>query len=298
MAYFPAHRLLYGADLVFRNRNPDGTPAAGFIETEATDLRRAVAREHLAVDSVFCVQNYGPFSWAEFTASDHAPPETVNAMYPVVSVDSRAVLTDHFVTESHVERTLSRGASDTVEHESVVTTVDEIVSNAAGRATIARVTTGHYAGGDYYDSVFVDRTDLHPLREHMAYLQRKLDKSFDYDLGRVHQVTTSHDSVSTIERRYDVPVFAFSEIEMLVRSLPYHDGYTAILPLYSEGDDAIEMDSVSLIASRPERWTIRFADPAIVAIYGIEPATRRIVSWEVTNRKTNGKGRKIYQAVR
>jgi hypothetical protein len=61
MAYFPARRLLYGADLVFPNRE-----AGGFLETEATDLRRAVAREHLAVESVFSVQNYGPFTWEDF----------------------------------------------------------------------------------------------------------------------------------------------------------------------------------------------------------------------------------------
>jgi glyoxylase-like metal-dependent hydrolase (beta-lactamase superfamily II) len=61
MAYFPAHRLLYGADLVFPNRS-----GRGFLETEGTDLRRAVAREGLDPESVFSVQNYGPFKWADF----------------------------------------------------------------------------------------------------------------------------------------------------------------------------------------------------------------------------------------
>src|SRR5438874_761254 len=31
MAYFPRHKLLYGADLVFPNRGPDGRPSAGFL---------------------------------------------------------------------------------------------------------------------------------------------------------------------------------------------------------------------------------------------------------------------------
>ncbi len=66
MAYFPEHKLLYGADLVFMRRGPDGKPTGGFLETEAVDLRAAVAREKLDVDSVFCVQNYGPFKWADF----------------------------------------------------------------------------------------------------------------------------------------------------------------------------------------------------------------------------------------
>lgn len=63
MVYFPGRRLLYGADLVFPNR-----PGPGYDPTPATDLRRAVAREHLTVDSLFCVQRYGPFAWSDYAA--------------------------------------------------------------------------------------------------------------------------------------------------------------------------------------------------------------------------------------
>ena len=71
MAYFPGHKLLYGADLVFPNRGPDGKFTKGFFETSAVDLRRAVEREKLAVDSLFCVQNYPKMAWSDFVA----PPE-------------------------------------------------------------------------------------------------------------------------------------------------------------------------------------------------------------------------------
>lgn len=60
MAYFPAHRLLYGADLVYPNDGPDENRAP------ATDLMNAVARARLQVDSVFCVQNQDPVDWREF----------------------------------------------------------------------------------------------------------------------------------------------------------------------------------------------------------------------------------------
>ena len=73
MAYFPGHHLLYGADLVFRNRGPNGEPQPGFFETEATDLRRAVAREHLVVDTLICVQNTPPVAWREFDESRATP---------------------------------------------------------------------------------------------------------------------------------------------------------------------------------------------------------------------------------
>jgi hypothetical protein len=72
MAYFPEYKLLYGADLVAVNRPQANAPADApitFEQTEATDLRAAVARERLAVDSVFCVQNYPhPYAWKDFSA--------------------------------------------------------------------------------------------------------------------------------------------------------------------------------------------------------------------------------------
>src|SRR4029079_16066116 len=68
MAYFPGHKLLYGADLVFPNRGPDGKFAKGFFETSAVALRRAVARQKLAVDSLFCVQNCRKMAWSSFVA--------------------------------------------------------------------------------------------------------------------------------------------------------------------------------------------------------------------------------------
>ena len=61
MAYFPERRLLYEADLVF-----PADSGNGFDRTPATDLRRAVAREHLAVDSVFCVQRAPSVAWSAF----------------------------------------------------------------------------------------------------------------------------------------------------------------------------------------------------------------------------------------
>jgi hypothetical protein len=68
MAYFPGHKMLYGADLVFRSRGPDGSPLKTFLETPLVDLRAAVAREKLDVETLFCVQNYPTFKWSEFVA--------------------------------------------------------------------------------------------------------------------------------------------------------------------------------------------------------------------------------------
>jgi hypothetical protein len=68
MAYFPDAKLLYGADLVFPNRAVTGQPGPGYFETSLVDLRNAVDREKLAVDTLFCVQNYQPIPWSDFVA--------------------------------------------------------------------------------------------------------------------------------------------------------------------------------------------------------------------------------------
>jgi hypothetical protein len=47
----------------------DGKIAKGFFEPSAVDLRRAVAREKLAVDSLFCVQTYPAMSWESFSVT-------------------------------------------------------------------------------------------------------------------------------------------------------------------------------------------------------------------------------------
>lgn len=74
MAYFPARRLLYGADLVFQDRAAPKADGPRYLRTEAWDLRAAVAREGLAVDTLFCVQPVtAPFAWRDFVPTGVAP---------------------------------------------------------------------------------------------------------------------------------------------------------------------------------------------------------------------------------
>jgi hypothetical protein len=131
----------------------------------------------------------------------HQAPLAVNAsVYPVVSADG-ILLTTHFTNDAHVERTLSRAATgDTTEHESVSTRIDEVVGGGGVESTILRVTTGHYSGGDYYDSLVVRHGDLRPIRERLAYMQRRTEKRFEYDERTVHQTNTSGDSAVTFDR--------------------------------------------------------------------------------------------------
>ena len=69
MVHFPEQRLLYGADLVFKERSGPGYFAAG-----ALDLHAAVKREGLAVDTLFCVQASPLIPWSEFVPAVKSAP--------------------------------------------------------------------------------------------------------------------------------------------------------------------------------------------------------------------------------
>jgi hypothetical protein len=125
------------------------------------------------------------------------------------------------------------------------------------------VTTGEVRSKAFVDSSLVKRHGLAPIREVSQFG------------GKAQRWT------------YDGSVFNFQELDDLLRSLPLSEGYERILPLFSEGDDSVEMDTVRIMRRDPTgRWTLRFADPAIVATYEVDERTRRIVRHEYVLRKT------------
>jgi hypothetical protein len=96
-------------------------------------------------------------------------------------------------------------------------------------------------------------------------------------------------------RSYDTtfaePWFAFNEVEVLVRSVPLQAGASFVVPLFSEIDQAIEHDTITVLGSGdgadgPKVWQIRFADPAIVTIYSLAADSRRIVGALTTQRQS------------
>jgi len=125
------------------------------------------------------------------------------------------------------------------------------------------VTTGEVRFKPFVDSSLVKRHGLAPVWE---------VSQFD---GKVKRWT------------YKGDVFNFQELDDLLRSLPLREGYERILPLFSEGDDSLEMDTVRVMTrDAGGRWTLRFADPAIVATYEIDERTRRIVRHEHVSRRS------------
>ncbi len=130
----------------------------------------------------------------------------------------------------------------------------------------------------YSDSAVVLRSSLRPVREVQNYFTRHRRIVYEYDGNRVHVRDSTADTAARVrDNTYDGDVFHFNELSVIIRSLPLRAGYEAILPLYSEGSDALEMDTVKVIGKDDRgAWQVRFADPVIIVTHTIDPATRRI----------------------
>ena len=162
-----------------------------------------------------------------------------------------------------------------------------------GRHALVLVVTMNTTSGLVIDTTTVERDGLAPIRETTrtnAGVTR-----YTYHRNRVEVATTPSDPAHPTKRhQYMFPVFTFEELDALIRSLPLRSGYEALLPLYSEGNDDAEVDTVRVEGRNAKGvWQIRFADKAVVATYGIVDGTRDEVSYAHTFRRAGpfGKGR-------
>jgi hypothetical protein len=121
---------------------------------------------------------------------------------------------------------------------------------------------------------------------------RGVAREYAYDgarvTGRMQRADSSWDAY---DQTFPVPVFAFNEVELLVRSLRYERGLQVVAPLFSEVDRALEYDTLTVVGrgapagGRDSTWVVRFADPAIVSVYSVDAGRREIVGTEVTQRR-------------
>jgi len=135
------------------------------------------------------------------------------------------------------------------------------------------------------DSLWVDARTLRPEREVLAFNGQSIALTYR---GRDVNVVARHgDSTRAVTRSYPFDVFAFNQVEMLIRTLPLCAGYSRVVPLFSEVDAALERDTIS-VESPPAagRWTVRFADPVIVQEYTVDAATRAVVARRTVQRKS------------
>jgi hypothetical protein len=188
-----------------------------------------------------------------------------------------------FLPAHFTVRYLTRDSSlSRSEREVARAEVDELPlseSGASGMIIVTVVATAN-ARTAFVDSAVVDRLTLAPRWEVMH--SGSTRTRFDYAGPRVTLVRQHADSAPVrAEHMYAMPVFHFNELDLLIRSLPLRVGYHAILPLYSEGSDALEIDTADVIRrDSTGKWEIRFADPAIIATYRIDERERLEVAFD------------------
>jgi hypothetical protein len=215
---------------------------------------------------------------------------------PVLTPGSADVTTAHIQNASANFRYLMRAPTgDTTERETGTGHVEQSLTKYNGKPAVLLVSVYKTRGQTYVDSALVMHAGLVPVWETSRVGSRVTQ--YEYSGKRVRVTVTTPDSgTRKREHSYDVPVFHFNELDMLLRSIPLREGYEAILPLYSEGSDELEMDSVRVMSRDAEGvWSLRFADPAIVSTYGIHGTTRELVSQDIQFRRNGGHMHKITQ---
>jgi hypothetical protein len=169
---------------------------------------------------------------------------------------------------------------------SAVTRAERTDASDARRAVLTFAWEPPY---DSRDSLVVARGTLAPVRERLVV--RGVVREYAYDGARVAGRMRRADSTwDAYDQTFPVPVFAFNEVELLVRSLRYVRGLQVVAPLFSEMDRALEYDTLTVVGrgapvGRDSTWVVRFADPAIVSLYSVDAARREIVGTEVTQRR-------------
>ncbi len=136
------------------------------------------------------------------------------------------------------------------------------------------------------DTIVITRRGLVPITEHLDF---RGTFDYRYDRNRVSGTVQPHDSA---QRPYDQSfpnnVFAFNEVDLIALSLPFRQGLSVVVPLFSEVDRALEMDTLTVLGpdtARAGAWVVRFADPVIINHYVIDRTSRAMVSMETVPRR-------------
>lgn len=189
--------------------------------------------------------------------------------------------TTQFRDASLAYKVIQAGSADARERQVAQSSDTTQLTTYNGVPAILLIQGSTTRGRLFSDSALVLRDGLSPVWE-VQHAGTHVIR-IDYSGRRVRRTDSAPDTAPRhVDHMYDVPVFHFNELTQLVRSIPLHAGYHAILPLYSEGDDALEMDTVRVEGQDSAGvWNVRFADKVIIGHYGIDGNTREMVRYEV-----------------
>ncbi len=216
--------------------------------------------------------------------SGQAPAPSTAVLLP----GSRLLSPPPLTGETHHLLVQIRAPRDTAERMMGATTrTIGVVSSTADRLRVTSTWDPPYVS---IDTVILGARTLAPEEESLRY--NGYTRVYRYAGHRVWGTVQHADSAPrAFDRTFSEPVFAFSEVELLVRSLPFTPGESRVVPLFSESDEAVEHDTITIVMRDTVRrggpaWIVRFADPAIVSAYTIGAASRAILATETRQRRT------------
>jgi hypothetical protein len=257
------------------------------IETRIPMIKRQPVLQiyHLASAALFILA----FSAFRFSAQKVQLDELTHGQTQVVLPGDATLDTRHFVDRSR--RLEFQGLSlsgDSVTMRIPLERSEHVIAGSAGMDLL--IAYRYAPPTSTGDSLVVNRASLAPRHETLRVSKRSID--LEYTAASV-DIVTRWDSGGTIHHLQPLttPAFAFNEREQVIRSLPLAAGYRAILPLFSEIDEHVELDSVAVVGrgrttAGASVWRVRFADPAIVVTYDIDVTTRQAVTESVFQRQS------------
>jgi len=199
--------------------------------------------------------------------------------------NSRSLDVKHLTPQTQSMRVMVRaGSGDTTEREwSLVTRSDRVIDAPAGQMA---QTFAYAPPRAIRDSMVVQRAGLAPVFERLDLGTTQITLRFEGN--RVLGTVERGDSTQQVERNYSHDIFAFNQLESLVRSLDYKPGLSIVVPLFSEQDLKLEYDTLSVVAREDTRgraaWRVRFSDAVVVSDYLIDAETRRVLGQETRQR--------------
>jgi len=214
------------------------------------------------------------------------PQSQAGGPAPVMLVPgSRSLDAKHLTPQTQSMRVLVRpGSGDTTEREwSLMTRSDRLIDAPPGQ--IAH-TFAYAPPRTVRDSLVVQRDRLAPVFERLDLGTSLVTLRFEGN--RVLGTVQRGDSTQQVEKNFSHDIFAFNQLESLVRSLDYKSGLSLVVPLFSEQDLKLEYDTLSVVGREDARgrgaWRVRFSDAVVVSDYWIDAETRRVLAQETRQR--------------
>jgi hypothetical protein len=181
---------------------------------------------------------------------------------------------------------------DTARVELGVRTVERHDDTLGGAHVIRSVLSLVSPRGTVVDSTVCHAKSLAPVSERSH--QPTKTMALDFAGARITGLVAPKDSAPhSVDMDTTVPVFNSTDADLVVASLPFTEGFHAILPFYTYELGGVERDTVTLLRSEKfmgpdgerKAWVARLDDAFVHITYWIDAGTREIVQAEFVRRK-------------